>query len=141
MVQNEINVNAQLIPPGKYVFEKRKHITEKIFPLVQEFYKQIAGNNETVTLQYESQLNKESFETLLNQYHEKDLFSQRSNVGIHKDDINMQLNEHVFKSTSSQGQRKSLLFALKLAEFELLKNNKGFAPLLLLDDVFEKLGY
>ena len=132
-------LNAQLIPPGKYVFEKRKHITEKIFPLVQEFYKQIAGNNETVTLQYESQLNKESFETLLNQYHEKDLFSQRSNVGIHKDDINMQLNEHVFKSTSSQGQRKSLLFALKLAEFELLKNNKGFAPLLLLDDVFEKL--
>jgi DNA replication and repair protein RecF len=64
---------------------------------------------------------------------------QRSNAGIHKDDISMQLNGQVFKTTASQGQRKSLLFALKLAEFELLKANKGFAPLLLLDDVFEKL--
>ena len=64
---------------------------------------------------------------------------QRSNAGIHKDDINFQLNGHLFKSTASQGQRKSLLFALKLAEFEILKTNKGFAPLLLLDDVFEKL--
>ena len=64
---------------------------------------------------------------------------QRSNAGVHKDDILLQLNGQPFKTTASQGQRKSLLFALKLAEFELLKANKGFAPLLLLDDVFEKL--
>ena len=64
---------------------------------------------------------------------------QRSNAGIHKDDIGFELNGQLFKNIASQGQRKSLLFALKLAEFELLKSNKGFAPLLLLDDVFEKL--
>ena len=62
-----------------------------------------------------------------------------SNAGIHKDDISFLLNGQVFKNIASQGQRKSLLFALKLAEFQLLKLYKGFAPLLLLDDVFEKL--
>ena len=64
---------------------------------------------------------------------------QRSSIGIHKDDIDISLNEQPFKTLASQGQRKSLLFALKLAEFETLKKEKGFAPLLLLDDVFEKL--
>ncbi|MBI3884056.1 MAG: DNA replication and repair protein RecF, partial [Sphingobacteriales bacterium] len=108
---------------------------------VQQFYTQIADNDEVVTLQYESQLNFNSFESLLNQFREKDFILQRSNGGVHKDDISIQLNGQVFKNIASQGQRKSLLFALKLAEFELLKQKKGFAPLLLLDDVFEKLDY
>ena len=64
---------------------------------------------------------------------------QRTNVGIHKDDIEIKLKEQPFKNIASQGQRKSLLFALKLAEYETLKQAKGFAPVLLLDDVFEKL--
>ncbi len=80
-----------------------------------------------------------SFGDLLLRGRQKDLLLQRSNTGIHKDDIFFELNGQVFKQIGSQGQRKSLLFALKLAEFEMLKNNKGFAPLLLLDDVFEKL--
>ena len=92
-----------------------------------------------ISLQFDSRLNENSFENLLNQYREKDLMLQRTNAGIHKDDISMQLSGQPFKTTASQGQRKSLLFALKLSEFELLKQNKGFAPLLLLDDVFEKL--
>ena len=94
---------------------------------------------ETVSLEYNSRLNEQSFEGLLIHGREKDLLLQRSNAGIHKDDMGMMLNGQSFKFTASQGQRKSLLFALKLAEFELLKANKGFAPLLLLDDVFEKL--
>ena len=64
---------------------------------------------------------------------------QYTTVGIHKDDLVPLLNDRPFKNIASQGQRKSLLFALKLAEFEILKRNKGFSPLLLLDDVFEKL--
>jgi DNA replication and repair protein RecF len=132
-------LNEQLIQPGEYIYAKRKDITAQLIPLVQEFYKQIAGNEEIVTLQYESQLNKDSFATLLKQTQEKDFILQRTNAGIHKDDLAIQLDEHIFKNSSSQGQRKSLLFALRLAEFELLKANKGFAPLLLLDDVFEKL--
>jgi DNA replication and repair protein RecF len=122
-------LDEQLIAPGEFIFTKRKAFAEALIPLVQKFYHHIADNNEAITLQYESRLHDSSFYDLL----------QRSNAGIHKDDLVFQLNGQVFKTTASQGQRKSLLFALKLAEFELLKANKGFAPLLLLDDVFEKL--
>ncbi len=94
---------------------------------------------EVINLHYESQLNENIFEELLFRSRERDIALQRSNTGAHKDDISMQLNGKPFKSVASQGQKKSLLFALKLAEFEMLKENKGFAPLLLLDDVFEKL--
>ena len=132
-------LDEQLMQPGKFIFSKRKLFTLRLIPLVQKFYQQIAGTGELVTLQYESQLNATDFEAVLNQYREKDFLLQRTNGGIHKDDISILLNNQVFKNTASQGQRKSLLFALKLAEFELLKENKGFAPLLLLDDVFEKL--
>jgi DNA replication and repair protein RecF len=132
-------LDEQLIVPGEFIFGKRKAFTEALIPLVQSFYHRIADNNETIELQYDSRLQDSSFYDLLNNYRQKDFLSQRSNAGIHKDDIVFQLNGHVFKSSASQGQQKSLLFALKLAEFELLKKNKGFAPLLLLDDVFEKL--
>jgi DNA replication and repair protein RecF len=132
-------LDEQLIKPGNYIYHQRKNFTAALIPLVQNFYNQIADNAETVTLQYESQLNNSDFNSILNQYRQKDFMLQRSNGGIHKDDISLQLNTQSFKNTASQGQRKSLLFALKLAEFELLKANKGFAPLLFLDDVFEKL--
>ncbi|HQW85164.1 MAG TPA: DNA replication and repair protein RecF [Ferruginibacter sp.] len=132
-------LDEQLIAPGNYIYDKRKAFTAQLIPLVEKFYQQIADNGEQIALQYESRLNDSSFYELLNNFRQKDFLLQRSNTGIHKDDIQFQLNGQVFKTTASQGQRKSLLFALKLAEFELLKTNKGFAPLLLLDDVFEKL--
>lgn len=132
-------LDEQLMQPGIYIHAKRKLHTQQLIILVQKYYDQIASNDEAVTLQYESQLNYSDFAALLNQFREKDFILQRSNAGVHKDDISMQLNGQVFKTTASQGQRKSLLFAIKLAEFELLKNSKGFAPVLLLDDVFEKL--
>ncbi len=132
-------LDEQLTAPGNFIFAKRKTFTEALIPLVQQFYSRIADNDEVITLQYDSRLHNSSFYDLLNNYRQKDFAAQRSNAGIHKDDINFQLNGQVFKTTASQGQRKSLLFALKLAEFEMLKENKGFAPLLLLDDVFEKL--
>ena len=132
-------LDDQLVQPGNYIFAKRKEFSLQLIPLVQQFYNKIANNNEVVSLQYESQLNDTDFFEVLNQIRQKDFILQRSNGGIHKDDIGIQLNGQVFKTTASQGQRKSLLFALKLAEFELLKINKGFTPLLLLDDVFEKL--
>ena len=132
-------LDEQLIAPGDFIFAKRKAFTENLIPLVQQFYNRIADNDEVITLQYDSRLHDSSFYDLLNNYRQKDFAMQRSNAGIHKDDILFQLNGQVFKTTASQGQRKSLLFALKLAEYEMLKENKGFAPLLLLDDVFEKL--
>jgi DNA replication and repair protein RecF len=131
--------DEQLVKTGNYVFEKRKIFLADLLPVIKKFYVQIAGTEEFVEVKYESQLLDSSFENLLKQFRDKDLMMQRSTVGIHKDDMDMTLSNQPFKSIASQGQRKSLLFALKLAEFETLKKEKGFAPLLLLDDVFEKL--
>ena len=132
-------LNQQLAAPGNYVFEKRKEFTAKLVPLVQNFYQQIAENEEVVRIGYESKLLQQSFEDLLIKNRERDGYLQRTNAGPHKDDLSFELNGQPFKSIASQGQRKSLLFAVKLAEFEIIKSSKGFAPLLLLDDVFEKL--
>lgn len=131
--------DGQLVKTGHYVFEKRKEFLENLLPVIKRFYFQIAGVEELVEVKYESQLLNVSFESLLKQFRDRDLMLQRSTVGIHKDDMEMTLDGQPFKTIASQGQRKSLLFALKLAEFETLKKEKGFAPLLLLDDVFEKL--
>lgn len=132
-------LNEQLIGPGNFVFEKRKIFTAELIPLVQEFYEKIAESREQVEMRYESKLLVNDFVSLLQQNQERDRYLQRTHAGIHKDDLLFELNGEAFKTIASQGQRKSLLFALKLAEYELMKRTKGFAPLLLLDDVFEKL--
>jgi DNA replication and repair protein RecF len=131
--------DEQLARYGTYIHEERKKFLTELIPLVNRFYRQIAGSDEQVTLVYESQLLHAGFKELLAGCRQKDFLLQRTNAGIHKDDIDIALNGQPFKAIASQGQRKSLLFALKLAEFELLAAAKGFAPLLLLDDVFEKL--
>ncbi len=131
--------DAQLVKTGNDVFEKRIFFLTELLPVIKKFYSLIAGVEEPVEIKYESQLQHTSFENLLKQFRDKDLMLQRTTIGIHKDDMEMTLNGQLFKSIASQGQRKSLLFALKLAEFETLKKEKGFAPILLLDDVFEKL--
>lgn len=132
-------LDEQLIIPGKQIHLARKIFTEELIPMVKKFYSEIADNNEAIDLHYHCLLNEYTFEGILKKYRDRDLLLQRSNAGIHKDDLTAELNGKIFKNIASQGQRKSLLFALKLAEFDLLKKNKGFAPLLLLDDVFEKL--
>ncbi len=131
--------DEQLIRPGTFVFERRAAFLQQLLPLAGTLYHEIAGAPEALTLGYDSHLLHHSFRDLLRQFREKDLLLQRSNAGIHKDDIGISLNDEPFKNSASQGQRKSLLFALKLAEYETLSEAKGFAPLLLLDDVFEKL--
>ncbi len=132
-------LDAQLIQPGNYIYKIRKEFCEKIIPLVQEFYNYIAGNTETISLEYYSHLNDDNFEKLLKASRQRDMLMQRTVTGIHKDDLTFFLNKNNFKLTASQGQRKSLLFACKLAEFQILTTLKGLPPLLLLDDVFEKL--
>lgn len=132
-------LEEQLTGPGNYVFDKRKQFTQELVPLVQNFYRQIAENDEIILISYESKLLQQSFAELLLKNRERDAYLQRTNAGPHKDDLLFELNGQVFKAIASQGQRKSLLFALKLAEYEIIKRSKGFTPLLLLDDVFEKL--
>ncbi|MBZ5856162.1 DNA replication/repair protein RecF [Flavihumibacter profundi] len=132
-------LDQQLIGPATYVFSKRKEYLDKLLILINNRYNNIAGENYNLQLRYDSSLMEKSFPELLQQNRERDMQSQRTQSGIHRDDINISLNDQPFRQIASQGQRKSLLFAFKLAEFALLKEAKGFAPILLLDDVFEKL--
>lgn len=131
--------DQQLLSAGNFIHHKRAAFLPTFNDAVITFYRIIAGKTEPVHVDYESQLLQQPFEQLLQQTREKDYLLQRTSTGIHKDDLLFELNEEPFKQSASQGQRKSLLFSLKLAEAETLKQYKGFAPLLLLDDVFEKL--
>lgn len=132
-------LDEQLLKPGQYIFDKRKEFLISFLPTAVHLYQEISKQQEDIHLFYESEMLGASFSELLQVNRSKDIFSQRTNSGIHRDEIDIQIGEQPFKSTASQGQRKSLLFALKLAEMEMLKKEKNFSPLLLLDDVFEKL--
>jgi DNA replication and repair protein RecF len=132
-------LDEQLIKPGDYIFEKRSAFLVSFLPIAKRLYNDISQQQEDVTIFYESELLQASFSELLKINRQKDCFAQRTTSGIHRDDLDIQLNKQPFKNIASQGQRKSLLFALKLAEMEVIKKEKRFAPLLLLDDVFEKL--
>ncbi len=132
-------LNQQLIVHGNAIFTSRKNFLNQYLQNVIEAYNKIATNNENLQLSYLSQLNEQNFENLLLNHKQKDLLLQRTTCGIHKDDIVISMHNEAFKTIASQGQRKSLLFALKLVEYAVLQAHKGFAPILLLDDVFEKL--
>ena len=132
-------LDQQLIKPGDYIFNKRKEFLISFLPAARHLYLDIAKKQEDVSLFYESELQQANFEELLTGTRQKDCFAQRTTTGVHRDNIEINLGSQPFRSIASQGQRKSLLFALKLAEMEVLKKEKGFSPLLMLDDVFEKL--
>lgn len=131
--------NKQLLTPANYIFKKRASFLNGFLPMVITGYQAISGMSEPVSLSYYSPLQQDGFDKLLQAFQPKDLMLQRTTTGIHKDDLDITFNGEPFKNMASQGQRKSLLFALKLAEFDYLAAVKGFAPLLFLDDVFEKL--
>ncbi|MEO5500164.1 MAG: DNA replication and repair protein RecF [Ginsengibacter sp.] len=131
--------DEQLVAPAGYIHSARKKFSLELFPLINHFYKTISGDKEIIRIEYSSMLNQNNFAELLIASRQKDKQLQRTNVGIHRDDLIFYLDQSIFKNVASQGQRKTLLFASKLAEFEILKKIKGFAPVLLLDDVFEKL--
>jgi DNA replication and repair protein RecF len=131
--------NQQLLTPANLIYTKRSSVCSDLLQLINFYYNKISNNNEVILMQYESALHQQNFDTILNNNIEKDIILQRTSSGIHKDDIVFSFNEGLFKNLASQGQRKSLLFAIKLAEFALLKKLLHNTPILLLDDVFEKL--
>ncbi|MBI1342789.1 MAG: DNA replication and repair protein RecF [Terrimonas sp.] len=132
-------IDHQLVREGTPLFEKRKEFLVSFLPVVKQLYNNISQQYEDITLVYDSELLQDAFGSILAANRQKDLWSQRTTSGIHKDDIDIRFAGQPFRTIASQGQRKSLLFALKLAEMEVLRDKKGFPPLLLLDDVFEKL--
>jgi DNA replication and repair protein RecF len=132
-------LDEQLVEPGNFIFNKRKEFLISFLPITVRLYHEIARQQEEVNLFYETEMLEAGFAELLALNRSKDIFSQRTNSGIHRDELDFRLGTQSFRNIASQGQRKSLLFALKLAEMEVLKKEKNFAPLHVLDDIFEKL--
>jgi DNA replication and repair protein RecF len=132
-------LDQQLIPPGEFIFSQRNAFLNTFIPEVKLMYAMIAGEAEGLEMLYQSPLHQNNFSDILIAFRDRDLVFQRTTSGIHKDELEIRLGALLLKLIASQGQRKSLLFALKLAEFSVLRRFKGFPPILLLDDVFEKL--
>ncbi|MCF6141506.1 DNA replication/repair protein RecF [Flavobacterium sp. K77] len=131
--------NEQLEQYGSFIFEKRKAFIEQFVPIFNKHHQAITGSQETVQLKYESHLETKNLLQLLADNLGKDRALQYTSVGIHKDDLSFCIDEFPIKKFGSQGQQKSYLIALKLAQFEFLKKQSGVKPLLLFDDIFDKL--
>ena len=139
--QDSIDVyNEQLENLANDIHKVRVEFLESFIPIFKERYLSISnGAVETVNINYKSQLNKEDFLTLLQSNINKDRSLQYTSVGIHKDDLIFEIDGHPVKKFGSQGQQKSFLIALKLAQFDFIKKQNNLSPILLLDDIFDKL--
>ena len=124
---------------GTRIFEKRKDFTHQLNPIVQYFYEIISGRKEQVSVVYESHLLKSNFLNLLSENIEKDKALTFTSKGIHKDDLFFGMNDNLIKKIGSQGQQKSFLIALKLSQINRIRELTGKNPILLLDDIFDKL--
>lgn len=131
--------DEQLAPLAHSIFEKRKSFLSRLLPIFLKYYNEISATDEQVSIDYNSQLNDENYLDLTKKVFEKDKAVQFSSIGIHKDDLVFNLNNHLIKRAGSQGQQKTYLLALKLAQFDFMQDALGYKPMLLLDDIFDKL--
>jgi DNA replication and repair protein RecF len=134
--------NKQMHELGTIIFEKRKSFLHTFMPIFQDHYQMISNTgtqNETVQLSYRSQLHDKDLLTLLQENTQKDKILQYTGYGVHKDDLHFEIDGHAIKRYGSQGQQKSYIIALKLAQFDFIKEKSKENPILLLDDIFDKL--
>lgn len=131
--------NAQLDGMGQNIFEKRREFLANFVPIFNKHHQAITDAAETVNLIYDSQLHSKTLATLFEENLQRDRILQYTSVGIHKDDLLFEIDGHPIKKFGSQGQQKSFLIALKLAQFEFIKRQGGVLPILLFDDIFDKL--
>lgn len=132
--------NQMLSNSGSSIYETRKSFLLSFIPMFKKHYKAISNSNEEVDIVYESNLDEEfTFLETLKKNEQEDLRTLRTNIGTHKDDLIFRINQYPIKKFGSQGQQKSYIIALKLAQFDYLKQSSSKTPLLLLDDIFEKL--
>ncbi len=124
---------------GELIFQKRGRFIRDFLPIFREFHQSICQESESVGLEYESQLTDNKLKDLLQQKRERDRLIGFTTSGIHKDDFNFTLDGYLMRKTGSQGQNKTYLIALKLAQFNFLVKTGTSTPILLLDDVFDKL--
>lgn len=131
--------NEQLNGFGTSIFKKRAAFIEGFIPIFKEQYLAITGGGELVDVHYESKLFSQDLLSLLESNIEKDRALQYTSTGIHKDDLRFEIEDYPIKKFGSQGQQKSFLIALKFAQFHFLKAHSGTTPIMLLDDIFDKL--
>lgn len=131
--------NALLVKHGQALFTKRTQFLANFIPVFNQFYQRIAQSQEQVNIIYQSDLLHHDFDELLAKQTSNDLAAQRTTKGIHKDELEFTINNYPIKKFGSQGQQKSFIISLKLAQYAYLKNQTQTQPLLLLDDIFEKL--
>ncbi len=140
-------LDEQLATKAAFIYRRRMELLTPYLEKATAHYHLIAGAKDEIALSYQSQLHTDPaaaditahYKQLLQKNRPRDLALCRTTTGIHRDDLQFLLSGQPFRQMASQGQRKSLLFALKLTEFEMLQEAKGFPPILLLDDIFEKL--
>jgi DNA replication and repair protein RecF len=131
--------DKQLIRYGTGIFEKRKSFLEKFIPIFRHYFSYITCGDEVVDILYQSQLHSGDFELQLSNSQARDRAALFTTTGIHKDDLDFQISGYPVKKFGSQGQQKSFVIAIRLAQFDYTKNIKGYQPVLLLDDIFDKL--
>ena len=133
--------DLQMAEPAAYIYEKRRDFVAPFTHLLLEAYGSISGQREQVGMDYQSQLSEQSWPELLHSRAEKDRIMQRTTGGIHRDDLLFIQEGHPLKRVASQGQLKSFVLSLKLAQYRLLERNTARTPILLLDDIFDKLDH
>ena len=131
--------DARMAAAAVPVFEARKRLAEDLVPVIGSYYQLISGGRETVSVEYRSNLSKGSLEEVLQAHRDRDLALRFTTAGIQRDDFLFTMDGHPIRRSGSQGQQKSFLVSLKFAQYEIMRSSYGYAPILLLDDVFDKL--
>ncbi|MEI8274045.1 MAG: DNA replication and repair protein RecF [Paludibacter sp.] len=129
----------QMAAYGKYIYEQRRMFIDEFVPIFQNFYTYISDGKEQISLSYQSQHEDRDIKERMILTRERDFALGYSTQGIHKDELEMNLDGYPIKRVGSQGQNKTYLISLKLAQFDFLKRTHNLSPLLLLDDIFDKL--
>lgn len=132
-------IDMQICSYSDVIYTKRKNFIETISPIVSSYYRKISSDDKDISIEYKSSLNKGSISDLLADSLERDKVMGYTTVGVHRDNIEFKIDDYLIRKYGSQGQQKSFLIALKLAQFNVISDYKSLKPILLLDDIFDKL--
>jgi DNA replication and repair protein RecF len=132
-------IDGRMEEPAVYIYEARKNYLQEITPSIQALYDRLSDNSESVSISYKSNLDKNSLRELFQEYRQRDLIMAKTHQGIHRDDIKINLDGLDIRKIGSQGQLKSAIIAIKLAQVEWVRGKTSKAALILLDDIFDKL--
>lgn len=145
--QHQDHLDIDLIEPydqlimqlGYQIYQARREFVETLSHLLKDFYSDISDHKEKVNIRYKSDLESENFNVLFKGSLSRDIALRRTSLGIHRDDYIFEIDGYPMKKYASQGQQKSMIVSLKIAQFEIIRTEKGFKPIILMDDIFDKL--